>query len=114
MAEPRLVAMEGFDIRYCPDCDEDVFFYLGVWYVYRSGGWYWCSRYGDRWVLVEHDRLPAVFIKVPPGHFKHRFDEHHPAHAYFPREDTWGQDNQGGGGKGKGKGRGKGRGRGRD
>jgi hypothetical protein len=114
VVEPRLVLIEGLDVRYCPDLDDDVFFYGGVWYTYRSGGWYWCGHYGEPWIFVERGRLPAVFIQVPPGQFKHRYSAYHPAHEHHPDLDTWGGGNDKDRGRGGNRGRGNGRGRGRD
>lgn len=89
VAAPRLVVIAGSDIRYCDGCDEDIFFYLDSWYVYRYGGWYRCATWGAPWVVVERGRLPAAFIRVPPGQFKRRWGRHHPAHDHHPDLDRW-------------------------
>ncbi len=81
---PRLVVIAGSDIRYCEECDEDVFFYMDVWWVYRYGGWYRCRTWGDPWLAVELGTLPPAFSRVPPGHFRHRWGKHHPAHDHHP------------------------------
>lgn len=89
VAGPRLVVIAGSDIRYCLECDEDVFFYLDWWYVYRFGAWYRCGAWGGPWVVVERGVLPAAFIRVPPGRFKRRWSAYHPAHDHHPDLDAW-------------------------
>ncbi len=88
---PRLVVVLDTGVRYCEECDEDVFFYGGIWYVYRRGGWYFCNRWGGPWVIVRPGRLPAAFIRVPPGRFRYRWGGHqyHPAHDHHPKLDHW-------------------------
>ncbi len=97
---PRLVVVVGTDLRYCDECDDDVFFYSDFWYAYRSGGWYRCSSWGAPWVVVEMGRLPAVFIEVPPARFKHRHGPRHPAHDHHPGRDHWASDATSGHGDG--------------
>src|ERR1044071_10331326 len=77
VAEPRLVLVEGTSIQYCPDLDDDVFLFGGIWYTYRSGLWYSCPRYTGPWVVVERGRLPVEFFGVPPSKFKHRPEYFH-------------------------------------
>lgn len=105
LGAPRLVVVLDTGVRYCDDCDEDVFFYGNVWYVYRSGGWYRRGAWGAPWVYVRQGRLPAVFLKVPPGRFKHRYGRYHPAHEHHPQLDTWnhGRDSHAGQGRREGR-----------
>ena len=68
---PRLVLVTGTSIKYCPDEDEDLFFYGGGWYVLRGGVWYRGARHAGPWTAVRGGVLPASFAHIPPGHFKH-------------------------------------------
>lgn len=88
---PRLVMVVGTEVRYCDDCNEDVFFFGNVWYVYRSGGWYRRAAWGDSWMQVRLGSLPDAFMRVPPGRFKHRYGNRawHPGRQHHPKLDTW-------------------------
>lgn len=110
---PRLVVIAGSDIRYCGECDDDVFFYLDTWYAYREGLWYRCPTWGGSWVVVETGRLPAAFIRVPPDRFRYPVGRYHPAHDHHPDMDTWPARAGGDGNAAPDRGRGQGRGRGR-
>lgn len=89
---PRLIVVIGTPVSYCETCDDDVFFYDGAWYSYRLGVWYMCRSWGAPWVLLERGRLPTVFLRVPPGRFRHRFGPYHPAHDHHPKLDHWKRD----------------------
>ncbi len=97
IALPQLIVVAGTDVRYCDDCDEDVFFHRNVWYVYRSGGWYRRSAWGDSWTIVRIGYLPDAFMQVPPGRFKHRYGDRrwHPGHHHHPKMDTWHERSRG-------------------
>ena len=36
----------------------DMFYVAGVYYVYRGGGWYRASYYGDNWIKIRKGGLP--------------------------------------------------------
>jgi hypothetical protein len=36
----------------------DMFYFSGVYYIYRGGGWYRTSSYGGNWIKVRHRELP--------------------------------------------------------
>ena len=36
----------------------DMFYFSGIYYVFRGGGWYRTSSYGGSWVKVRHRELP--------------------------------------------------------
>jgi len=36
----------------------DMFYFSGIYYVYRGGGWYRTSSYGGSWIKVRHRELP--------------------------------------------------------
>ena len=36
----------------------DMFYFSGIYYVYRGGGWYTTSAYGGDWIKVRHRELP--------------------------------------------------------
>jgi len=112
--EPRLAVIAGLDIWYCPELDDDVFFYDNLWFVYRPGGWYYCRRYGDPWIFLQQGRLPERFIRIPPEDFKHVYGRYHPAHDHHPDQDHWVIEDERGRGREGNRGRGNGWGRGRD
>jgi hypothetical protein len=36
----------------------DMFYFTGVYYIFRGGGWYRTSQYGGSWTKVRHRELP--------------------------------------------------------
>jgi len=36
----------------------DLYYFGGIYYIYRGGGWYRASRYGGDWIRVRHRELP--------------------------------------------------------
>jgi hypothetical protein len=41
----------------------DMFYFSGIYYVYRGGGWYRTSSYGGSWIKVRHRELPPEFSR---------------------------------------------------
>ena len=76
---PRLVLVTGTSIKYCPDEDEDIFFYSGRWYLFRGGVWFYGARHTGPWKGLGQSGLPQVFVNIPRGHFKHHKGNWHPA-----------------------------------
>lgn len=81
---PRLVLVAGTSIKYCPDEDEDIFFYGGRWYIFRGGVWLYGARHTGPWKAVRRGGLPRAFVNVPPGHFRHHKGSWHPARDHHP------------------------------
>lgn len=91
----RLELIAGTGISFVADVDEDIFVCGGLWYRFANGVWFSCGSYGGAWERIPAP--PAVFVKIPPGHAKHRVVKAHGAPHGKPKD------------KGKGKGHGKGK-----
>jgi hypothetical protein len=90
-ARPRMVFVTEFGVAFAPDLDIELYEVGGVWYSFRSGGWYRGDAYDGPWAVVEHRHLPPGLAKVKPGQVRKFYREH------------------GDNGRGKGKGKGKGK-----
>ena len=101
---PRLVLVSGTSIKYCPDEEDDLFFYGGRWYVFRAGLWYSGARHTGPWRTVGSGTLPGPFLHIPMGHFKHHRGRWHPARG--PEAGDGGGDEKGNDGQGTGKAKG--------
>lgn len=47
----------GFGVAVGVPCD--MFYFSGIYYVNRGGGWYRCSSYGGSWTRLRHRELPT-------------------------------------------------------
>ncbi len=75
-ARPRMVFVSEFGVAFAPDLDIELYEVGGVWFSFRSGGWYRADAYDGPWVVVEHRRLPPGLAKVKPGQVRKFYREH--------------------------------------
>ncbi len=66
-ARPRMVFVTEFGVAFAPDLDIEVYEVGGVWFSFRSGGWYRANAYDGPWGVVEHRHLPKGLAKIKPG-----------------------------------------------
>ena len=63
---PPIVIQQPPDFLYPPELGfgvavgvpYDMFYFSGIYYVFRGGGWYRTSSYGGSWIKVRHRELP--------------------------------------------------------
>ncbi len=65
-APPALVVIPGTYAYIAPDVDVDIFFYQGYWYRPYEGLWYIAADYRGPWSFIAIDRVPSVFLNLPP------------------------------------------------
>jgi hypothetical protein len=63
---PQLAVIPGTYVYYCPDLAADVFFYQGHWYRPYDGRYYRSATYEGPWVRLGPNRVPTVFLNLPP------------------------------------------------
>lgn len=66
---PLVVVSPG--IRVVPDCDQEVFYTNGFYYVRHDGGWYRSRSHRGGWVLVPGRGVPPGLARMPPGQYRH-------------------------------------------
>ena len=67
--------------------DDDIFNYDGYYWVFSRGYWYRSYRWAGPYRVIHPRYVPAVFYRVPPGHWKHR--------PKAPPAGIWRQEPQG-------------------
>lgn len=121
---PMVVVQPG--VQVVPECEHEVFYTGGYYWVREDGYWYRSRNHRGGWVAAPPRAVPAALVRVPPGHYKHwkpeKRDKHfradrggydRPAPAPRPAgydRGGWGGDDRGhdhGHGNGHGKGHGK-------
>jgi len=65
---PLVVVQPG--VQVVEDFDDEVFFVNGVYWARRDGRWYTARAPRAAFVVVEPRRVPAVLVKIPPGHYR--------------------------------------------
>lgn len=93
-AYPDFVVVPGYPVYYAPREDLNLFFYDGMYWVYRNDTWYESSWYNGPWTPVDPAyvqafilRIPVSYYRQPPAYFAGwRSDE--PPHW----GDHWGRD----------------------
>ena len=66
---PQLVVVQP-GIRVVPECDHEVFYTNGYYWVREDDVWYRSRSHRGGWVVAPMRRVPAALVKVPPGHYK--------------------------------------------
>ncbi len=64
-AEPELVVIPGTYVYFCPDVQEDLFFYDGYWFRTYEGNWYRSVDYNGPWVYIVYTEVPSPVIHLP-------------------------------------------------
>jgi hypothetical protein len=112
-APPLVVVQPG--VRVVEDCDEEVYFASGYYWVRRDHGWYRSRRPRATFVFVEPRVVPVAVARMPPGRYvRYRGERHGPDHGRRHDHDDhahWGDHGHDHGGHGHGKHRGKGHGK---
>jgi hypothetical protein len=74
-APPLVVVQPG--VRVVEDCDDEVYFTSGYYWVRREGDWYRARRPRARFVRVEPRVVPVAIGRMPPGQYvRYRREEH--------------------------------------
>jgi len=120
---PQLVVVQP-GIQVVPECDHEVFYTSGYYWVRERDVWYRSRSHRGGWTVAPARRVPAALVKVPPGHYrrwkpaKHHGGPPRPAPAYYrggdrhdhrdyDRHDRDRHDHHDHGGHGNGKHKGK-------
>jgi hypothetical protein len=99
---PRLVPIPGYPVYYDPRLSLNLFFYDGLYWVFRDDNWYVSSWYNGPWDMVDpYDvpmyvlRIPVRYYRVPPPYFHGwradappRWNEHW-GHDWDQRRNGW-------------------------
>jgi hypothetical protein len=66
---PQLVVVQP-GIQVVPECDHEVFFTNGYYWVREDDVWYRSRSHRGGWMVAPVRRVPAALVKIPPGHYK--------------------------------------------
>ena len=67
---PEFVPVPGYPVYYAPRMHANYFFYDGVYWVYRGGGWYASNWYNGPWTLVDPYAVPAYVLRIPVRYYR--------------------------------------------
>jgi hypothetical protein len=67
-APPVVAVIPETYVYFCPDVEEDLFFYAGYWYRSYEGDWYRANGYNGPWVHITGANVPRVFYRLPPNY----------------------------------------------
>ena len=65
--KPHLVLIKEIDVWFAPDLTFELYWYKDIWYLYWEKHWYWSDDYNGPWIRISPGKLPAPFLKIPPG-----------------------------------------------
>ena len=68
---PTLVVVPGYPVYYAPRLDTNLFFYDGLYWVYRGDNWYASSWYNGPWGLVAPEIVPVFVLRIPVRYYRH-------------------------------------------
>ena len=86
---PELALIPDYPVYYAPRVDANLFFYDGMYWVFRENYWYASSWYNGPWAVVAPEIVPLFVLRVPV-----RFYRQPPVFfaGWDPREPPrWGQ-----------------------
>jgi len=66
---PLVVVQPGLHV--VQDCDEEVFFVGGYYFVQRDGNWFRARDHRAAWRYVRRDRVPQALRSHQPGRYRH-------------------------------------------
>ncbi len=67
---PQLVVVSP-GVQVVPECDHEVFYTNGYYWVREDDVWYRSRSHRGGWVMAPARAVPVALVKVPPGHYKH-------------------------------------------
>jgi hypothetical protein len=67
-APPEMAVIPGTYVYMVPNIGVEILFYQGAWYRPFRGHWFWGRSYNGPWVYLTPNRLPRVFLELPPGY----------------------------------------------
>jgi|SRR5579871_207102 len=74
------VVPEQPPVAYAPGVTFNLFSYGGQYFTFHDGAWFWARTYGEPWVYVPRERVPAPvlgipvrYYRIPPGQLKKRY-----------------------------------------
>lgn len=67
--EPKYSIIDGTDLLYVSNTEEDLFMHIGTQlnFVLLSGRWYASTKLDGPWSYIAGDKLPSSFAKIPPN-----------------------------------------------
>jgi hypothetical protein len=75
---PLVVVQPG--VQVVPECDQEVFYTGGYYWVRQDGYWYRSRNHRGGWVAAPARAVPVALVRMPPGHYKHWKAEKHENH----------------------------------
>jgi len=76
-APPELVIVPRTTVYYAPQLPYDVFSYADHYYTFHTNAWYWAADHHGPWFHIGIERVPrhvlrvpVVYYKAPPRHWK--------------------------------------------
>jgi hypothetical protein len=90
---PMVVVQPG--VQVVPECDHEVFYTGGYYWVRQDNVWYRSRSHRGGWVAAPARVVPAAIVRMPPGHYKHWRAERGPRPMPGPaRPAGWDRDDR--------------------
>jgi len=67
---PKLIPVPGYPVYYAPQLHSNFFFYDGMYWVYKEGGWYASSWYNGPWIYVMPEAVPLFVLRIPVRYYQ--------------------------------------------
>jgi len=67
---PDLVRVRGYPLYYGWLLDVNLFFYDGMYWVFRSDNWYASTWYNGPWTSVDRETVPPFILRIPVRYYK--------------------------------------------
>ncbi len=107
---PRLVVVSP-GIQVVPECEEEVFFTNGYYWVRRDNGWWRSRSHRGGWAMAPVRAVPGRLGQFPPGQYRHWKAEKRAEKAYKAEVKAARHDRDEGRDRDEGHGRGRGHGK---
>ncbi|HVI97333.1 MAG TPA: hypothetical protein VM753_25180 [Anaeromyxobacter sp.] len=90
---PLVVVQPG--VQVVPECDQEVFYTGGYYWVRQDGYWYRSRNHRGGWVAAPPRVVPAALVRMPPGHYRHwKAERQGPAPRPAGYDRGWGHDEE--------------------
>lgn len=67
---PEFVRVPDYPVYYAPRVNSNLFFYDGLYWVYRGDRWYASSWYNGPWAEVAPEAVPVYVLRVPVRYYR--------------------------------------------
>ena len=67
---PELIRVPDHPVYYAPELNTNLFFYDGLYWVYRDDNWYASSWYNGPWGQVGREAVPLYVLRIPVRYYR--------------------------------------------